>query len=459
MLIHPAPLILFVFIRVHSWPSFAFRASLHPHSPVNYAKIASIRSLGYRRISEAYMGKLTIAAASLGASLFAGLLTAQVSTTSSNKIDFGKDVLPILRQNCVACHGPSQQNAGLRLDRRSSVFKIGARRIVPGNPENSFIYHRLIDSVYGPQMPPSGPLRAEQIAVLRTWIEQGAEWPDSLANEVERPPLNPKAVAMVEMLRNDNLKAFMKVVAADPKLLNARGPDGATPFMYAVLYADSATLATLLKKGADPNKRSDANATALMWAASDPGKTLLLVQHGADVNAKSDELRTPLMIAARHPGMSATLKLLLDRGRQSEPQRASRHRVVAAGRGRKRPRPESIDLLLNRGADTKGAVYTALSMAAQLRCSRCLDLLAARITDKAAYTAALNEAAAVADFASVKLLVDHGADVNAFDPRDAPRSCMPPSPTARSLTSSNCWSRRARMSTPGTSIRNRATPA
>jgi ankyrin repeat protein len=352
------------------------------------------------------------AATPLAVAMFSSLLSAQ----PSKKVDFVADVLPILRQNCVGCHGPSQQNAALRLDRRSSVFKIGTRRVVPGNAENSFLFHRLTGSVYGPQMPPSGPLRSEQIAVIKTWIEQGAEWPDAVANEIERPPVNPKAAAMVDMLRNDNLKGFMKEVAADPKLLNARGPEGGTPFMYAVLYTDAATIGTLLKKGADPNKRNDANATALMWGVLDPDKARVLVQHGADVNAKSDELRTPLMIAARRPGMSATLKLLLDKGANlnpnSHPDTESSPLVEAASA----PDPDSIDLLLKRGADTKSGTQSALSMAAQLRCSRCLDLLAAKITDKAAYTGALGEAVVDADFAATKILVDHGADVNAYDP-------------------------------------------
>ena len=65
----------------------------------------------------------------------------------------------------------------------------------------------------------------------------------------------------------------MKSVAEDPKLLNARGPEGSTPFMYAVLYTGVPTLEQLLKQGADVNKRNDANATALMWAATDLEKT------------------------------------------------------------------------------------------------------------------------------------------------------------------------------------------
>jgi ankyrin repeat protein len=99
-------------------------------------------------------------------------------------------------------------------------------------------------------------------------------------------------------------------VAEYPKLLNARGPEGSTPFMYALLYTGVPTLEKLLKQGADVNKRND--ATALMWAATDLQKTRLLVAHGADLNARSSDMRTPLMIAARRPGNTAAVKFLLE---------------------------------------------------------------------------------------------------------------------------------------------------
>src|SRR5437588_7785585 len=104
---------------------------------------------------------------------------------------------------------------------------------------------------------------------------------------------------MVEELRNGNLTAFMKAASAKPALLNARGPEGSTPFMYAVLYANAATLAELLKMGADVNAHNDANATALMWAAKDMDKTRVLVEHGAEGNVRSDDLRTTLTIKER----------------------------------------------------------------------------------------------------------------------------------------------------------------
>ncbi len=237
--------------------------------------------------------------------VFAGILPAQTPA----KVDFGKDVLPILRQNCVGCHGPSQQSSGMRLDRKSAV--ISRRGVVPGSSENSFLYHRISGSAYGMQMPPTGALRAEQINIIKTWIDQGADWPDSLANEAEVPPLNPKAVAMVDALRTGDLQGFMKSAAEDPKLLNGRGPERLHSILCGTrwLYTGPATLQRLLKQGADPNKRNDANATALMWAATDLEKTRVLASHGADVNARSDDMRTALMIAARRPGNGATVKV------------------------------------------------------------------------------------------------------------------------------------------------------
>jgi ankyrin repeat protein len=340
--------------------------------------------------------------------LSAGMLSAQ----NSAKVDFAKDVQPILRQSCVGCHGPAQQSNGLRLDRKSAV--ISRRGVVPGSSENSFLFQRISGTEYGIQMPPTGALRPEQIATIKNWIDQGAEWPDALANEAERPPLNPQAVAMVENLRTGDLRAFDQAVKTNAKLLNARGPEGSTPFMYAVLYTGVPTLEQLLKNGADPNKKNDAGATALMWAATDLAKTRLLLGHDAEVNARSSDMRTPLMIAARRPGNTPVVKMLLDRGAKpnpnAHPASESSPLIEAATAGD----AASMELLLARGAEAKDA-EPALEMAVLTQCQKCLSMLVAKNLDKAAYTMALPNIAVMGDVNAVRVMLDRGADVNAVD--------------------------------------------
>jgi N-acyl-D-amino-acid deacylase len=344
--------------------------------------------------------------------MFASILSSQTPA----KIDFAKDIQPLLRQNCQGCHGPAVQQAGLRLDRKSSAMKPFSRRISAGSSANSMLYHRISGTEYGPQMPPTGALRPEQIALVKAWIDQGADWPDALANEKDLPLLNPNAVSMVESLRTGDLASFMKAANADHSLLNARGPEGSTPFMYAVLYSDTATLAELLRLGADPNKRNDANATGLMWAARDLEKTRVLVDHGADVNAKSDDLRTPLMIAARRAGAAPIVKLLLDHKANPNPnpkpdtESSPLLEALTAGDA------EIVELLIQRGADAKATADMGVTTAVTTNCVKCLDLIVPKITDKGVYTTALQNIAVLGDLNSIRVMLDHGADVNAFDP-------------------------------------------
>ena len=347
----------------------------------------------------------------------AGVCFAAVGSAQTAKVDFAKDVLPILRQNCFACHGPAQQMAGLRLDRKSSVFKAGMRRVVPGSTENSFLFHRVSGNAYGLQMPPTGPLRPEQIAVLKAWIEQGAAWPDALANEADLPPVNPKAAAMVESLRAGDRQSFLKAVSEDAKLLNARGPEGSTPFMYAVLYGDGPLLEQLLKQGADANARNDAGATPLLWAAiTDLERVRALVAHGADVNAKSGDSRTALMIAAGRPGNTAMVKFLLEHGANPNPTRnpmgESSPLIQAAMAGD----AESMQMLVARGADVKASAPMALMMAITSGCAKCTDLMVRQNLEKDAYTFTLLNVVGYVDAKTNAMLLEHGAEVNAVDP-------------------------------------------
>jgi len=95
-------------------------------------------------------------------------------------IDFDSQVRPLLERSCYECHGSRRQKAGLRLDvsERSLVSDEADLVIVPGDAEASRLYQRVIlPAEHEDVMPAKGDLLtvAEQ-AVLRKWIEAGAEW-------------------------------------------------------------------------------------------------------------------------------------------------------------------------------------------------------------------------------------------------------------------------------------------
>jgi mono/diheme cytochrome c family protein len=102
------------------------------------------------------------------------------SPVESRKVDFIQQVQPILAKRCLACHGPNEAEAGLRLSDEESAFvetDSGEPAIVRGDADASSLIARVTSEDESERMPPEGdPLSAAEIAVLRGWIEQGAVW-------------------------------------------------------------------------------------------------------------------------------------------------------------------------------------------------------------------------------------------------------------------------------------------
>ena len=97
-------------------------------------------------------------------------------------VDFARDIQPILQNTCYECHGPKKTKAHLRLDSRAGITKGGETGtiIVPGNSEKSLIVRRLLGLDGDDRMPKDGdPVPAAQIALIRSWIDQGAVWQDT----------------------------------------------------------------------------------------------------------------------------------------------------------------------------------------------------------------------------------------------------------------------------------------
>jgi mono/diheme cytochrome c family protein len=102
---------------------------------------------------------------------------------AESKVDFVKDIQPILQKTCIECHGPEKQKGKLRLDSKEAAFKGGADgpAIVPNNPEKSDLYRRItLPAGHDDIMPNKGePLTKVQTDLIRDWISQGAVWPDT----------------------------------------------------------------------------------------------------------------------------------------------------------------------------------------------------------------------------------------------------------------------------------------
>ena len=106
-------------------------------------------------------------------------------TGEEQKIDFVRNIQPILRASCYSCHGKDAQEGGLRLDNRARAFAGGdnGKAFVAGNVQAGLLLTliKAADEDLG-RMPPEGegtPLTEEQIGLIQKWIAQGAEWPDT----------------------------------------------------------------------------------------------------------------------------------------------------------------------------------------------------------------------------------------------------------------------------------------
>jgi hypothetical protein len=129
--------------------------------------------------------------------VLAAFLTTATSTSAAPRIDYNREIRPILSNACYQCHGPDEKKreADLRLDTREGLFAEidGIHPVVPGNPAGSEIILRISSDDKDEVMPPpkaKKPLKPEQIALIRDWIKQGADFKGHWAfSAPEKPPV------------------------------------------------------------------------------------------------------------------------------------------------------------------------------------------------------------------------------------------------------------------------------
>ena len=117
------------------------------------------------------------------------IVSAPCSTAAA--VDFRRDVMPILSDNCLECHGPDEatREADLRLDTPEGAFTeiFGRAPIVPGDPDESEVIYRITTRDSEERMPPVDAkkhLTDEDASILTRWIEQGAHYDEHWAWQV-----------------------------------------------------------------------------------------------------------------------------------------------------------------------------------------------------------------------------------------------------------------------------------
>ena len=335
-------------------------------------------------------------------------------------VQYETDVKPILAAKCFSCHGPKQQQSGLRLDLRQNALRGGdyGPVIVQGKSGESKLIHRITGSNAGLQMPPSGALEAEEIAVLRAWIDQGAEMPGRPDDKVmDRKPTEPKVQAFLDAIHGHDLSAVKRGAKAMAKSADAAG---STALMHAANSGTLEMMQLLLTAGADAKAGNSRNATALHWAVTDIAKMKLLLAKGANINAKTVEGRTALYLAATLPAGAPSVKFLLDAGADPNARTLTGLTPLFPASGSSF---ESAQLLVAKGAEVNAMSATgatALMNAASTN-PRAVALLVQEGADVKAKTkrgeTAIANAANRGYFESVKLFLEKGADVNSTDYR------------------------------------------
>ena len=101
------------------------------------------------------------------------------------KVAFWKDVYPILERACLSCHGPKQQRADFRVDRKEDFFGKDGNPplIVPGKSAESALIAIVSGKRKDIPRPDRHRLPDEQVALLRAWIDAGASWPERTNHE------------------------------------------------------------------------------------------------------------------------------------------------------------------------------------------------------------------------------------------------------------------------------------
>lgn len=252
----------------------------------------------------------------------------------SSKVDFEKEILPILRRNCLSCHNSQKAEDGVNLETPQTIAKGGdtGKMVEPKKPDSSSLF-RVAAHMSKPPMPPAGNkagaknLNPDELALLRLWIEQGATGEVKGGGPIVWQPLPPGlnpvyAVALTDdgqfaaAGRANQIHLFHVPTATavgrltDPALLAdkiyARPGVAHRDMTYALAFSpDGSTLASgsfrevklwervpaaakfALANAADKSVQAMAASTDGKWLATAEGNSIKLWNFAAGASAKT----------------------------------------------------------------------------------------------------------------------------------------------------------------------------
>ncbi len=158
-------------------------------------------------------------------------ISSAAAQTLPSKIEFNRDIRPILSDHCFACHGPDAKHreADLRVDTQEGLLGADGNSgaVAAGNVEHSVLFSRVTSEDTEELMPPpkfGKPLSPNQIALLKRWIEEGAVWEGHWAFQ----PIREAAIPDVSAVEAATHEAFLKN-EIDPFVLRSLDAQGLKP--------------------------------------------------------------------------------------------------------------------------------------------------------------------------------------------------------------------------------------
>ena len=137
-----------------------------------------------------------------------------LSATAEERVDFARDIRPILNANCTECHGGVKAAGNVSFVYEDRVVNFEGKSeytvVVPGNIEESEMVFRITTDDEDDHMPPPDEhdsLSAEEIALIKQWIEEGAKWSAHWAFESPSKPPVPKTA--FDNLAKGNVDRFL----------------------------------------------------------------------------------------------------------------------------------------------------------------------------------------------------------------------------------------------------------